>query len=172
MEQKREIVSSIISGLNAEISSMNDLWKTLETKTQGTIACSGILLAGLFTLLKDMQGITQIERVFLVFSVVMLIVSLTLALRSLLVVSTASPPHGLWRKTRLLPLLSLNSEADLKERVLRHMRAEIPEVEKCLESIGQKYKEKTGYLLISQKFLFASIGLVCGSAIIKILNFP
>src|SRR4051812_12211966 len=170
LSNRKEIISSVIAGLNAEVTAANDLWKTLETKTQGTIAGAGILLAGLLTFIKDKTEINQIERVFVFFSLVMLILCFILALRALLVISTIGPPQGKWRKDRLEPLLKIKAEDELGERIIRHMMSEAIEWQKCLDSVSKAYFEKTKYLLLSQKFLVVSIGLVCGSVLIRILN--
>lgn len=76
-----------------EYKELSDIWRSLDTKAQGTITMSGAFIALAFGFLRD-SNFHGIQLLLLIFSLVFLILCVLFSVISLLVRSVVSPPYG------------------------------------------------------------------------------
>lgn len=86
--------SLVLDAYKAQHTEYVDLWKTLDTKAQGTIAIAGIFLAGAFGFARDVGDLEWVPRFLFAGAVVALWASVACAVRALWVSRVRFPPAG------------------------------------------------------------------------------
>lgn len=113
-----EVRARVLAAYESEYQDLVETWKLLETKAQGAIAISAIFLAGAFSFAKDLKAETSTSfGVALSLSIVSLLFTVIMAVRSLGVRSAARLPSGATISSVARPMMETAEEG---LRLIRH----------------------------------------------------
>ena len=136
---------------------LSETWRHIETKAQGTVAISGIFLAGVFAFIRfrwDDAG--SAEALLLVLSMLLIVCSVIGSLMALRVRSVSAAPRG-EQLHRLVEDLQDAGEAETPERIRRFLGDQIGSWKSVNEAVQRINSNKAGWLMTAQVFLLAAI---------------
>jgi len=167
-EMIEQLLRSALDSYKQEHRVVSETWKHLESKAQGTIAISGILLAGVFAFVRMVSVASAThEKLLLMSAVLMLLLSVIFAVCVLRIREVAGAPLGDDVRGLVEDLLA-GGEVPSPEEISNFINDQAgmwSEVNKQVDAINQC---KASYLFRSQKVLLIAIMLVATLTIIAI----
>jgi hypothetical protein len=156
----------IIQALDAhkdEYKELAEVWRSLDAKAQGTVAISGIFLAGVFAFVNDLQANAAcVARCLLTATAALLAVSVILALAVLWVRSVSSAPLGESLSVLVRDLLSADDGLS-SERLQDYYKDQAHLWKATNEEVDTANRRKAGFLIAAQVSL--ALGILCGITI-------
>lgn len=94
-DSQRQLLQNVIDGCQLEYRELSDNWRSLDSKSQGAVAISGVFLAGAFAFIREItKESPSNENSWLIAAVVLLAISVICALAALWVRTVHSVPDG------------------------------------------------------------------------------
>ena len=132
-------------------------WRALDTKAQGSVAISGIFVAGAFGFIRDWKDVQWYDRSLMGATLVCLVISVIAAVAALRVTSLPTAP---WIPVAEMAsaILDRSTEADLPERGDVFLYDEALLWETAASHLTLACKRKARWLQLAQFFLVLGIG--------------
>lgn len=152
MNTHRVFRERVLLTYREEYKELSDIWRSLDTKAQGTVTMSGAFIALAFGFLRD-SNFHGIQLLLLIFSLVFLILCVLFSVISLLVRSIISPPYGSVNDRAAVDILR-DVEVEGTDPLCLLYDNEIHTWRDCITAISVANQRKSLFLKISQ-ILFA-----------------
>jgi hypothetical protein len=152
-----------------EYKELTAAWRNLDTKAQGNITIAGIFIAGAFAYLtKISQPPALYEKVFFVFAMIFLVISVVLSIKVLEIRNV--PPHYLGFMRQIASHLQEQADEELKNSLPVFYNYHSSLWASANEKMIKLNKEKGEYLWAAQVFLVIAILTAVMLTILKILS--
>jgi len=159
------LLRMLVESRREEYKELSELWRNLDTKAQGVIALTGILLAAFVAFItKGQVRPGCVERGLFVVTLLLFTGSMFAAALALRIRATVGPPYFGPVQENLQDLLQLE-EPDRSERMNDLVREELLQWEECNEAVRAAVNAKTEALSWSQLLTGVSIALLALIAI-------
>lgn len=157
MPSELELMQSVLTAYREEGKQLDDTWRLLETKAQGTTAVVGLFIAAAFAVARSLPaGLSPSYKVLLVASVALLVISAVLSVAALKVRPVISPPGGAITRDLVLDYLNVRTTADADERYLRHLRDQFAMWDNATRTHIAANRSKARLVLVAQLLLIAA----------------
>ena len=161
MSQDNEKIKSLLSlnldSYEKEYRELWEVWRHLENKAQGTIAISGIFVAGVFAFIHTSGPLSSVmEKILLSLSILLLIISIILSILVLRIREFISPPIG-DSLDNLVKDITESKEEITSETILNFINDQSLMWKKANKKLNEVNSSKAKYLLGAQWVLLAAI---------------
>lgn len=152
-----ELTQSVLSSYQEEAKKLDDTWRLLETKAQGTTAVVGVFIAAVFAIARSLPaGLSAGYRGLLVASVALLVASVLLSVAALRVRSVIAHPGGAVTRKLVLDYLGVRTADDAEERYVRSLHDQCVLWENATRTHLSANRSKARLLLMAQLCLVAA----------------
>ena len=153
-----------------EYKKLNETWRSIETKAQGSIAVSGIFIAGALAFItKADLLLRRYEKILLFVGLTCLIVSVILAIVTSRTMSIIAAPLGSFRAKHTIDLGAVKDEADLQQYLPIIFAEHVAEWKKVIAAVNAVNDRRAKTLWLAQLFLILAILAVALLAILKLI---
>jgi hypothetical protein len=158
---RTNVLQGVIASYEREYKELEDVWKQLDAKAQGTITVCGVLLAGIFAFAREPVG-AHLDQMILRASVVLIVISIGFALNALQVRSVLGAPVGEEHEKLAFDLLDLRdwAKAERQENFLRDQAAQWRNSNNSVHAANQ---QKAGRVQWAQWVLVGAV--VCTASV-------
>jgi hypothetical protein len=156
---RRSLRQTVLDSYKDEYKEFSEVWKSVETKAQGTVTIAGIFIAAAFTFAKDLAA-TRLDwygKLFLGAAIVLLIPSIVLSVLALRRRTIKSIPAGS-QVEQWADDIQDASEEDLAELTQRFIDQHSLIWKETTESTKAAVAQKEGLLYAAQLLLLFAIG--------------
>ena len=153
-----------------EYKKLNETWRSIETKAQGSIAVSGIFIAGALAFItKADLALSCYEKTLLFVGITCLIVSVILAIVTSRTVAIITAPLGSYRAKHTIDLGQVKTEAELQEYLPLLFAEHVVEWKRVIDAVNSVNVKRAETLWAAQLFLIFAIIAVAMLAILKLI---
>lgn len=167
---QERLVRDALGAYKEEHSELSEIWHNLDGKAQGTIAVSGIFLAGMLAFVRALsERVILIEKLLFTATVGLLSLSIIFALLVLLVRSVSSAPLG-ESLDELTDDLLRAEDGTSTERLLDFSRDYARMWKTTNREVEKVNEKKAGHLIKAQILLVVAIGCAVFVTLSEIWN--
>jgi hypothetical protein len=153
-----------------EYKKLNETWRSIETKAQGSIAVAGIFIAGALAFITTANLVLRChEKILLFIGLSCLIISVILAIITSRTISIIAAPLGSFRAKHTTDLGALRTEAELQEYLPIIFAEHVAEWKKVIAAMNAVNDRRAQMLWLAQLFLILAILAVALLAILKLI---
>jgi hypothetical protein len=170
ISMRRTLRQTVLDSYREEYKELSDVWKSLETKAQGTVTIAGIFIAAAFTFAKDLAN-TRLDyngKLFLAAAIIFLIPTIILSLLVLRRRTIKWIPAGTDVESWADAIEGVSDE-DLADRARRLIDEHSGVWKQTVESTREATAEKEKLLYAAQVLLLFAIGAAT-VVTLKLLN--
>ncbi len=169
--QRADLLQSAVLSLREEAAALNENWRSLDGKAQGTGAIAGIFLAAGFAWAREIPAtFGPLQRTLLAMACAVLIVAVTMALLALRVRNLSSPPQGKALSKMIDDLLPRLNPYNSHLRLEALLHDQIVGWTNSNEQTRQKSIEKASWVRRAQWSLIAASALVAIVTVMQVIN--
>ena len=166
--QKAQLLQDTLNSYKEDHRELSEIWRNLDSKSQGVITVNGIFLAGMFAFIRGLsQSATCNEKWLLTISAALLILSVVLALVALWVRSVPGAPLGESLQTLVDDILAAEDVPE-PEKLNDFMRDHARMWKSTNIEIQKTNELKALFLMWSQGILMLSISVIVIFMLIKV----
>lgn len=152
-----------------EYKELSENWRHLDTKAQGNVGISGILLAAVVAFLTKGQPLSNVlDRLLVIVAVVSLGATIVLAVRALRVLSTLGPPHFGTMQDIIDDFLKAASPEERSTRLGDLLREELGLWVQCNDDARHAVESKAKLLSQAQYGIVVATLVVAGFTVIRV----
>ena len=153
-----------------EYKKLIETWRSIEAKAQGSIAVSGIFIAGALAFITSANLVLRWhEKLLLFVGLTCLIVSVILAIVTSRTLSIVSAPLGNFRAKTTLDLAQVKTEAELQEYLPILFAEHVSEWKEVILAVSAVNDRRAQTLWSAQLFLIFAILAVALLAILRLI---
>ena len=168
VEQQERLIREGLNAYQEEYRELSETWRNLDAKAQGTIAISGIFLAGILAFVRALStAATSIERLFLAAATALLTLCIVLSLLVLRIRTISGTPAGKSLEILINDLLQVE-DGTTSERLLNYCRDQMQMWSTTNHDIEKANQEKADLLIKAQVILVIAIGCAAILTLIKV----
>lgn len=172
-----ELAKSTLGIYNAQYTDLNDRWKAIDTKAQGSVAIAGIFIGGIFALARDVTCRTHGGEVALMLAVVGVLALSTLCSALALLTRNVHRPmpeqlqldKWMFRRKRLKEVRATNSRTAIREAhkiSIVYFNDAFEVIQKSICDM-QKVVERKAVLLLAGQILML-LAICCGALLLVV----
>lgn len=174
-EVKESFEKTLYDSYALEYKGLHEIWRSLDSKAQGTVAVAGIFIGGVFNYIRDIKATNpltpQYEKNFLAFSVLCLVICVLLSVWALRVREVKEPPIGKDLDQKIKDLLQNEAESDFDDHLKLFPVNRFQEWSVAHDDINKLNKSKATCLWWAHVSLMIAILTVALLSILKLLDF-
>ncbi len=175
MEEKDEIrekiENTLLEAYRNEYKEHISIWQNLESKAQGTVAMSGVFLAGIFAFIRQLgDQSNDVIRVLLVFAIIFLALSLLSCILVLKTRKRPALPGGAIVEKIVVDLIEGSANNVSASQYLLFIRDQTKAWSRVNMEINKINNDKAKHLWIAHRFIISSLGIVLLIATLNIFK--
>jgi glucan phosphoethanolaminetransferase (alkaline phosphatase superfamily) len=153
-----------------EYKKLNETWRSIEAKAQGSIAVSGIFIAAALAFITTANLVLRChEKILLFIGLSCLIISVILAIITSRTISIIAAPLGSFRAKHTIDLGKVQNEAEQQEYLPILFAEHVAEWKKVIAAVNAVNDRRAATLWLAQLFLILAILAVALLAILKLI---
>ena len=158
---KGELANRVLESYKFEYQDYTTWWNDIERKAQGTVAIAGIILAGTFAFVRQLDSATPLlEKGLLAAIVVLLLASIALSVVALFVREFHLPPGADKIEEIAREILDAPDVENLHDRVVGITYDEAPLWRECTNGLYVACRSKAGFVARAQVSLLIAAILI------------
>jgi hypothetical protein len=170
-DSKRWLAQQQLEALKFSYKDHEDWWRALDTKAQGTVAISGIFLAGGFAFVDQLgHGTPRIILAMLVVAVASLIASIGLSVFALIIVPTATLPTAKASMKECREVLAVMTPDEAHARGTNYLLDQSELWIECIDETAAVGDRKAERIQVAQWLVLAAAVAIALAALLRIFS--
>lgn len=170
VQARESLLKTVVESYREEYKEIIDNWHRLEGKAQGSVAISGIFIAGVFAYLRDNIALMPCyQKILLGAGIICLLISVSFSILALRIRQLPAPPMGEYLDRLVCDLLEV-TDSSLLERLPLFVQDQITGWRNVRKGLVDANLRKAKNIWIGQILLVISILIVGILALSKMMS--